>query len=137
VLAGPEIMVDANLVLPQRHDGVDLRRAAGGLPYSSTPRSVAAVGIASFLAAVTLRQHRAGAAGRSAAPLVAVGRALAAVHDWTFLVGPNLVLGTNTVLLTYLLYRSGLVPRLIAVLGLLGGPLIFAPAVAPPASTTR
>ena len=32
----------------------------------------------------------------------------------------------NTLLLAYLMYRSGLVPRLIAVLGLIGGPLIFA-----------
>jgi hypothetical protein len=53
-----------------------------------------------------------------------------AVHNWTFLFGPNFVLGTNTVLLAYLFYRSGLVPRFIAVLGLVGGPLIFASAIA-------
>jgi hypothetical protein len=48
------------------------------------------------------------------------------LHDWTFLVGPSFVLGTNTVLLACLLYRSGLVPRFIPVLGLVGGPLVFA-----------
>jgi hypothetical protein len=51
---------------------------------------------------------------------------LVAVHDWTFLFGPKLALGANTVLLAYLMYRSRLVPRAIAVLGLVGGSLIFA-----------
>ncbi|WP_425469215.1 DUF4386 family protein [Pseudonocardia hierapolitana] len=46
-----------------------------------------------------------------------MGSALVAFHNWTFLVGPSLVLGTSTVLLAYLLYRSGLVPRFIPVLG--------------------
>ncbi len=59
-----------------------------------------------------------------------VGQALVAVHDWTFLLGPNVALGVNTLLLAYLVYRSGLVPRFIAVLGLVGGPLIFASAIA-------
>jgi Domain of unknown function (DUF4386) len=45
--------------------------------------------------------------------LVTVATALVAVHDWIFLVGPNFVLGTNTVLLALLLYRSRLVPRFI------------------------
>ena len=49
-----------------------------------------------------------------------------AIHDWTFVFGPKLALGVNTVLLAYLMYRSRLVPRAIAVLGLVGGSLIFA-----------
>jgi hypothetical protein len=36
----------------------------------------------------------------------------------------------NTLLLAYLMYRSRLVPRLIAVIGLAGGPLIFASSAA-------
>jgi hypothetical protein len=47
-----------------------------------------------------------------------------AIHDWTFLLGPSWVLGINSFLLAYLMYRSELVPRLIAVLGLLGGSLV-------------
>jgi len=49
-----------------------------------------------------------------------------AFHNWTFWSAPSFVLGTNTVLLACLLYRSGLVPRFIPVLGLVGGPLVFA-----------
>lgn len=55
-----------------------------------------------------------------------VGTSLVTIHDWTFLFGPNLAIGVNTLLLAYLMYRSRLVPRGIAVLGLIGGPLIFA-----------
>jgi Domain of unknown function (DUF4386) len=61
---------------------------------------------------------------------VALGKALVAVHNWTFLFGPGLAIGVNTLMLAYLMYRSGLVPRLIAVLGLIGGPLVFASSAA-------
>jgi Domain of unknown function (DUF4386) len=47
-----------------------------------------------------------------------------AIHDWTFLLGPSWVLGINSFLLAYLMYRSGLVPRAIALLGLVGGSLV-------------
>ena len=60
-----------------------------------------------------------------AASLTVVGQALVAIHDWTFLLGPNFVVGVgNGLLLGYLLYRSGLVPRPMAVLGLIGGVLV-------------
>jgi Domain of unknown function (DUF4386) len=59
-----------------------------------------------------------------------VGRSLVAVHDWTFLLGPGLLPGVNGLLLGYLMYRSGLVPRRMALLGLIGGPLLFASATA-------
>ena len=80
-----------------------------------------AVGILSLISIVTLRQSFAG----DAAAMQAIARALVAVHDWTFLFGPNLALGVNTSLLAYLMYRSGLVPRIIPILGFIGGPLIF------------
>jgi hypothetical protein len=60
------------------------------------------------------------------ADAVTLGSALVSFHNWTFLIGPSFICGTNTVLLAYLLHRSGLVPRFIAVLGLIGGPLVFA-----------
>jgi len=58
------------------------------------------------------------------------GESLVAVHDWTFLFGPGFCVGINGLLLGYLFYRSGLVPRPIALFGLVGGPLIFASAIA-------
>ncbi|MET9854755.1 DUF4386 domain-containing protein [Streptomyces sp. NPDC006450] len=105
-------------VLRRHGEGLALGYAFGRLLEAA----VIAVGIVAVLALVTLRRD-AGAAGGADAALVAV-------HDWTFLLGPNIALGLNTVLLAYVAYRARLVPRFIAVLGLVGGPLICASAVA-------
>jgi Domain of unknown function (DUF4386) len=79
-----------------------------------------AVGILSLLAIVTMRDD-----GGSAATLVPLGEALVAIKNWTFVLGPGFVVGIgNGLLLGYLMYRSGLVPRGMAMLGLIGGPLI-------------
>src|SRR5215217_5722401 len=84
-----------------------------------------AVGILSLLTVVVLRQ--AGAAGADAASLLAVGQSLVALHDWTFLLGPGFVVGVgNGLILGYLMYTSRLVPRGMAVLGLLAGPVLLA-----------
>jgi hypothetical protein len=89
------------------------------------------VGIVSVLSVVTLRQDLAGAAGADTASLVTASRALVAVHDWTFLLGPGTFAGLgNGILLGYLMYTSGLVPRRMALLGLIGGPLVIAAMVA-------
>jgi hypothetical protein len=77
-----------------------------------------AVGIIFVLGVVSLRQDLPGA------DEVAV--ALAALKDWTFLFGPGLVVPFgNGLILGYLMYRSGLVPRRMAWLGLIGGPLLL------------
>jgi hypothetical protein len=82
-----------------------------------------AVGILSLMAIVTLRQDVGAAGGDS---LVTAGRSFVAIHDWTFLLGPGWVVGVgNGLILGYLMYRSGLVPRGMAMLGLIGGPLII------------
>ena len=87
-----------------------------------------AVGILSLLSLVTLRQE---AAGADAGSLVAVGKSLVVLHDWAFLLGPGFVVGVgNGLLLGYLMYRSGLVPRRMAMLGLVGGPLLCASGIA-------
>ena len=84
-----------------------------------------AVGILSLLTVVTLRQAGA-AAGADAASLLAAGQSLVALHGWTFLLGPGFVVGVgNGLILGYLMYTSRLVPRGMAVLGLIGGPLII------------
>jgi hypothetical protein len=88
------------------------------------------VGIFSVLSVVTLRQNVAGTTGVDTASLVTAARSLVAVHDAAFLLGPTLLAGVgNGVLLGYLMYRSGLVPRRMALLGLIGGPLVIAATV--------
>src|SRR5918997_876053 len=88
-------------------------------------------GIVSLISVVALRQGFAGAAAADAAPLLAVGKSLVAVHDSTFLLGPGILAGLgNGILLGYLMYTSGLVPRRMALLGLIGGPLVSASGIA-------
>jgi hypothetical protein len=51
---------------------------------------------------------------------------LAALKDWTALFGPGLVVPFgNGLILGYLMYTSGLVPRPMTWLGLIGGPLLL------------
>ena len=89
-----------------------------------------AVGILSVLALVTLRQDLAGT-GTDPAALETVGRSLVATKDWTFRLGPGFVVGVgNGLMLGYLMYRSGLVPRRMAMFGLVGGPLICVSGIA-------
>lgn len=80
------------------------------------------VGTLCLLAIVTLRDST--AAGADAANLTAIAGSLVAVRDWTFVFGPGLCAGLgNGLLLGFLMYRSGLVPRNMALLGVIGGPL--------------
>ena len=80
-----------------------------------------AVGILAVLAVVTLRND----AGADPSSLGGYAESLAAIKDWTFLLGPGFVVGIgNGLILGTLMYRSGLVPRSMAMLGLIGGPLI-------------
>ena len=108
-------------VLRRVNEGMALGYVAGRLIEAT----IIAVGAISLLAVVTMRQDLAGATGAEAVAAVSVGQSLVAVHNWTFLFGPKLALGVNTLLAAYLMYRSRLVPRAIAVLGLVVGSLIF------------
>src|SRR3954452_15786844 len=78
------------------------------------------VGILSVLGIITLTQQAAGAGEGT------IAYTLAGIKDWTFLLGPGWVVGWgNGLILGYLMYRSELVPRRAAWLGLIGGPLII------------
>jgi hypothetical protein len=78
------------------------------------------VGIVAVLGVVTLQQEVAGASEGT------VAYTLAAIKDWTFLLGPGWVVGWgNGLILGYLMYASRLVPRKMAWFGLIGGPLII------------
>jgi len=77
-----------------------------------------AAGIILVLGVVSLRHDSPGAA--------ALAVSLAALKDWTFLFGPGFIVPWgNGLILGYLMYRSGLVPRRMTWLGLVGGPLLL------------
>jgi Domain of unknown function (DUF4386) len=84
-----------------------------------------AIGIISLLTFLFMRQE--GTAGTDAA----LGQAFVAIYDRAFLIGPGIFAGVaNGMILGYLMYRSRLVPRGMAMLGLIGGPLLVAAAIA-------
>ena len=86
--------------------------------------AVIITGIVSLLAVVGLRQDFAGPQGADASASTTTGQALVTVRDWTFLFGPGFMVSANAYVGT-LLYRSGLVPAVIATLGLIGAPLLL------------
>ena len=88
--------------------------------------AIICVGIVATLSLVSLRQASAG----SDDALTAAARTLIALHDWTVLLGPGLVIGVNSMLLAWLMLRSGLVPAWIARLGVGGGALVLASSTA-------
>jgi len=92
--------------------------------------AIIVVGVVSLLSIVTLRQDLAGAVGGDTAALVTTGQSLVATRDWTFLLGPDLMAGINALLLGSLMYRSRLVPRVIPLMGLVGGPLLITASIA-------
>jgi hypothetical protein len=85
-----------------------------------------AIGLMSIISVVDVIDALAGASGVRAVALAVEGNSLVYTYEWAFLVGPGLVVGFgNGLMLGYLMYRSGLVPRGMAMLGLIGGPLLI------------
>jgi hypothetical protein len=92
--------------------------------------AIISVGVVSLFAVVTLRQDLSGAARGDDTSLTTVATALVAVRDATFQLGPGVMACVNALLLGSLMYRSGLVPRVIPLLGLIGAPLLLTAKVA-------
>jgi len=77
-----------------------------------------AIGIVCVLGIVSLRSDSPDAAS--------LATSLAAMKDWTFLLGPGMVVGIgNGLILGWLMYTSGLMPRPLAILGLVAGPVLI------------
>jgi hypothetical protein len=84
------------------------------------------VGLMSIISVVSVSDALAGATAAQASSLAIQGDSLVSTYEWAFLFGPGLVVGFgNGLILGYLMYRSGLVPRRMAMLGLVGGPLLI------------
>jgi Domain of unknown function (DUF4386) len=79
-----------------------------------------AIGIVCMLGISTIRRDA--LSGTNAA----LGQAIFDVYQWTFRIGPGVIVGVgNGLILGWLMYTSGLVPRRLALFGLVGGPLII------------
>jgi hypothetical protein len=77
-------------------------------------------GVVALLSIVSLRQAGAGA------DALVTGQALVALREWTTLLGQGFIPAVNALLIGTLIYQSGLVPRVLPIVGLIGAPLLVA-----------
>ena len=83
------------------------------------------IGVISVLSLLTLSREYVAAGAPDIASFQASGIVLKAIHEWTFLLGPNLMLGLNTIMYSYIFYKSNLVPKFIPIIGMTGATLVF------------
>ena len=103
--------------------------AIGYVCFRLLEATIIIIGIISLLSVVTLNQEFTKAVNPNVISFLTAGKLLITLHNWTFLFGPNLALGPGTLMMSFVLYKSKLVPRFIYILGLIGGPLMFSCAV--------
>jgi hypothetical protein len=103
-------------VVKRQNQGV----ALGFVGSRTLEAAIIVTGVIAMLSVVTLRQAGAGTDALGAS------HALVAMYNWTFLFGPGFMACVNALLLGSLMYRSGLVPRIIPLVGLIGAPVLFA-----------
>lgn len=95
--------------------------AIGFVASRTLEAAILAVSAISLLTMYTLR-HDLG--GTATAGLGVTAAALVAVHKWTFLFGPGVMASVNALCFATVLRRTGLVPRVIPTLGVIGAPLL-------------
>lgn len=103
--------------------------ALGHVCFRFMEAVVIVIGIVGVLSLLTLSRSFVGVDAPDVAAYEASGVLLKAIHDWTFLLGPNFMLGINTMLYSYIFYKSGLVPKFIPILGMTGAALVFSAAL--------
>lgn len=101
------------------------RMALAAVCFRLAEATVIIIGILCLLTIVTLNVQLGKEMKVDSSTYLIVGKLLVAFHNWTFLYGPNVLLGPSTLMTAYVLYKTKLVPRFISVLGLIGGPMIF------------
>lgn len=107
--------------LKRQHEGLALGYAA----FRIMEAVVITIGVVSVLSLLKLSQEYVGLSGEAASAFRISGTVLHAAHKWTFMIGPNFMLGVNTMLCSSLLFKSRLVPRFIGVMGMVGATLVF------------
>ena len=118
-LAGIGTAVTLWPVVKRQNEGM----ALGFVASRTLEAAMLFTGVASILSLVTLHQDLGTAPGADAASLVTLGASHVATYHWAFTLGGSLMPGINAILLGTLMYRSGLVPRVLPVIGLIGVPL--------------
>lgn len=103
--------------------------ALGYAAFRFLEATLVTIGATCILTILAIRQEVVTGTALEAATLETAGEVLRSVHELTFILGPNFMLGINTSIAAYVLYRTRLVPRPIAMLGLAGAGLISIAAI--------
>ncbi len=125
-LAGIGTAVTLFPVVKRQNEGMALGFAA----VRTLEAAMIFTGVLSLLTLVHLRQGLGTAAGADKTSLVTTGASLVSVYNGTLLLGQTLMPCMSALLLGTLMYRSGLVPRAIPLLGLIGAPLLITSTIA-------
>lgn len=103
-------------VLKRQNEGVAMALVGSRVLEAAT----IFMGVMFLLTIVTLRQTAVGA------PALVSSHTLVTMYDRMFLIGQSFMPAINDILLGWLLYQSRFVPRSVAMLALIGGPLLIA-----------
>lgn len=125
-LAGIGTAVTLFPVVKRQNEGMALGFAA----IRTLEAAMIFTGVVSLLSLVHLRQDLGAAAGADTASLVTTGASFVATYKGAFLLGQTLMPCMSALLLGTLMYRSGLVPRVIPLMGLIGAPLLITATIA-------
>ena len=125
-LAGIGTAVTLFPVIKRQNEGMALGLAA----VRTLEAAMIFTGVLSLLTLVHLRQGVGTAAGADKASLVTTGASLVSTYNGTLLLGQTLMPCMSAVLLGTVMYRSGLVPRAIPLIGLIGAPLLITSTIA-------
>jgi hypothetical protein len=125
-LAGIGTAIALFPVIKRQNEGMALGFAA----VRTLEAAMIFTGVLSLLTLVHLRQGLGTAAGLDRDSLVTTGASLVSIYNGTLLLGQTLMPCLSAVLLGTLMYRSGLVPRAIPLMGLIGAPLLITSTIA-------
>ncbi len=125
-LAGIGTAVTLFPVVKRRNEGV----ALGFVAVRTLEAAMLFTGVLSLLSLVHLRQGLGAAGGADHASLITTGASLVSTYNGTMLLGGTLMPCLSALLLGTFMYRSGLVPRAIPLMGLIGAPLLITSTIA-------
>jgi Domain of unknown function (DUF4386) len=125
-LAGIGTAVTLYPVVKRQNEGM----ALGFVAVRTLEAAMIFTGVLSLRALVHLRDGLGAAGGVDSGSLVTTGTSLVSFYNGTFLLGQTLMPCMSALLLGTLMYRSGLVPRAIPLMGLIGAPLLITSTIA-------
>jgi len=125
-LAGIGTAVTLYPVVKRQNEGM----ALGFVAVRTLEAAMIFTGVLALLSLVHLRQGLGAAGGGDTASLVTTGTSLVAIYNGTALLGQTLMPCMSAVLLGTLMYRSGLVPPAIPLMGLIGAPMLISAVIA-------